>query len=167
MQLPRPAPSQTSRAADERRESSGVACGSRVLGGRLEPPALRRRGPGLLGAGRGPIRASGDSPQVSPTLAASLCPPKPQGREGGTKASAAEAAFAGFSFGVSFPCPSPYQGSEELQQHVTDPPQHISGSHGTSLAPSLRTRGLLLNSRGIKCLHIFISRKHILKYKGD
>lgn len=81
-------------------------------------------------------------------------PSKLQSRGGGTRAGTAEVVFARFSFGASFSLPSP----GELGAAVAG---HTFGSHGTSPGPSLGTGGLLLNSRGIHCLHLFIRRKHI------
>lgn len=151
------------------RESLGVLCRSWVLGGHHELPALRRRGPGLPGMGGRPVGASrGLSHRRPRTATGSLCPPKPQSGEGGTKASAAETVFAGSSFGVSFSLPITLPGKlgASAARHWSTPGTSL-GATAPPLAPSLRTRGLLLNSRGIKCIHIFISRKHILKYKGN
>lgn len=126
---------------------------------------LAGEGPGgqvMVGASRGLSR------RRPCALTGSLCPPKPQSGEGGTKASAAEIAFARFSFGVRFSLPITLLGemgaSAARHRSILGTPL---GATAPPRAPSLRTRGVLLNSRGIKHLHIHISRKHVLKLKGN
>lgn len=139
-----------------RAESSAGATNRRLFAG--EDPG-----------GQVPVGASGGLSRRRPcALAGSLCPPKPQSGEGGTKASAAEIAFARFSFGVTFSLPITLLGElgASAARHRSTPATPL-GATAPPRAPSLRTRGVLLNSRGIKRLHIHISRKHVLKPKGN